>query len=87
MNGLVQITQNKSAVCFKKKANELIDRANTNWEVTLPDDQFGVGQFTYGDNKITLDLSQLNTLEVTACDPVTGESRKLVLFGYWKDEV
>ncbi len=87
MNGLVQIAKNKSAVCFKKKANELIDRANTNWEVTLPDDQFGVGQVTYGDNKITIDLSQLTTVEVTACDPDTGESRVLVLLGYWKDDL
>lgn len=88
MNGQVIIQKlKKAAICFKHKANEIIDRLNTAWDVTLPDDQFGVGQVTYGNNKITIDLSQLSTIEVTACDPSTGESKTLVLLGYWKNEL
>lgn len=88
MNGQKIIQRiKKSAICFKKKANEMIDWLNTPWEVTLPDDQFGVGQVTYGENKFTIDLSQLSTIEVTACDPSTGESKTLVLLGYWKNEL
>lgn len=83
MEGRTLIKQiKKAAICFRDKANEIIDWCNLPWEVALPDDKFGEAKFNAGANKVTLDLSQLSTLRLSACDPDTGEQKVIVVFGY-----
>lgn len=85
MNGLKAIEEIKKAViCFKAKANEMIVRLNTPWEVKMPNDLFGSAVVQYGDNKIVIDLSQLKTFEAVACDE-DGNQATYVILGYKKD--
>lgn len=72
----------KAVICFRKKANELIDRDNIPWKVDMPDDGFGIAQVQYSDKKITIDLSQLNTVTLDACDSVTGVKKTYMFLAF-----
>lgn len=58
-----------AVICFRDKANEMIDWLNMNWLVDLPDPQCGTAEFIASEGEVRLDLSQVNVVEVGACLP------------------
>lgn len=70
MKGQEPVAKLQNAViCFKDKANEIIDWLNMDWLVDLPDPQMGSAEFKASEGEVRLDLSQLNIIELGACKP------------------
>lgn len=88
MKNLETIKTIKNAVlCWAAKANEMIERLNLPWQVKNPteDDGWGNPEFQYSKTKITFDLSQINTVELKACDE-DGNEATYILIGIKKPE-
>lgn len=71
----------KDAICFKGKANEIIDYCNLPWDAKMPEDGFGTVTFKAGDNKITLDMSNLKTFDIKVCDD-DGNMQTIRILGF-----
>lgn len=85
-NQVIIKTLKKAAICFKEKANEIITRLNIPWKFKMPDDdsQWGVPVVSYSEKEITIDWTNVSTLELTACDS-EGNQVTVVVIGFIKD--
>ena len=80
MKNLKPITEIKKApFVWADKGNEMIKRLNLSWLVEVPDG-FGDADFTYGDNRIVLDLSQMSIVQFVGCD-AAGNQILITTFG------
>lgn len=85
MVGQQFIEKVKSAFMGRKRANEVIAWVNLPWGVTMPwpPTEWGVPVIRASKTAITIDLSQLKTAELIACDS-EGNQHTFVVIGYEK---
>lgn len=86
MQGRKLIKQLKDAViCFRDKANEIIAWCNRDWEIKLPVGDNSLVAVRASEDKVAIDLSQLGTVTLIACDENQVQAT-YVLYGYKKTD-
>lgn len=84
MQGKKPIDRLKQAViCFRDKANEIIDWINKDWVVTLPPGDDSPVVVREGDGRVVIDMTFFHQVEVVACDE-DGNQATYILYGYKK---